>query len=380
MEPASLPELVATSGPVLVIGTGLLGTSVALALVRGGVEVQLEDASAQTQALARDLGAGALRGAESTDPRLVVVATPPDVAGAVAREALVRFPEAVVTDVASVKRQVERDVLAVGKPLDKAAARRYVGSHPMAGGAQTGPAAADADLFLGRPWVVVPHADSAPDAILAVRTLATDLRAVPATMGAKEHDDAVALVSHVPQLTSSLLAGRLHDAAEPALGLAGQGLRDMTRIAASDPNLWASIIVGNAGPVTRVLRALREDLDVLIDGISKAAVGGPLAEGAAGPVALAVQRGSEGQRRIPGKHGGAPRQYASVVVLVPDEPGELGRLFSETGELRVNIEDLRIEHSAGQKVGLATISVEPAAARTLEEGLTERGWRIVTNG
>lgn len=368
----------ATAGPVLVIGTGLLGTSIALGLTRAGVDVQLQDASATTEALARDLGAGTIRESNSPEPRLVVVATPPEAVAPIVRGALMQFPGAVVTDVASVKSEVERGVLFFGGPLNPRDSGRYVGSHPMAGGTQTGPAAADADLFIGRPWVVVPHDGSTSEAALAVRTLATDLGAVPRTMQAADHDASVALVSHLPQLTSSLMAAQLAAAEEPALALAGQGLRDMTRIAASDPKLWAAIIAGNARPVLDVLRGLRADLDAVIDGVERAAHDGPLAEGAAGPVARLVQRGADGQRRIPGKHGGAPRQYATVVVLVPDAPGELGRLFGEIGELEVNIEDVRLEHFAGQKVGMATLSVDPAAALTLENGLTDRGWRTVT--
>lgn len=370
----------ATRGPVLIIGTGLLGTSIALALTSAGVAVQLADASPHTQALARDLGAGTLRDAGSPDPALVVVATPPDTVAAIVRGALAQFPGAVVTDVASVKTQVERGVLCAGGPLDPRHARRYVGSHPMAGSAFTGPTAADADLFAGRPWVVVPHEDSDPAAVLAVRTLATDLGAVPATMGAAEHDGAVALVSHLPQIASSLVGARLRDAQEAALELAGQGLRDVTRIAASDPKLWSAILVGNAGPVAAALRALREDLDSILEALESAERQGPTAPDTNGPIARAVQAGAEGQGRIPGKHGGAPQRYASVVVLVPDEPGNLGRLFGEIGELGVNVEDVRLEHAAGMSVGMATVSVLPGAVTALEEGLDARGWRVVPGG
>jgi prephenate dehydrogenase len=93
-----------------------------------------------------------------------------------------------------------------------------------------------------------------------------------------------------------------------------------------------------------------------------------------------VAAGNTGVARIPGKHGGAPRRYAEVSVLVPDQPGELGRLFGEVGEAGVNIEDLHLEHSAGQPVGLAILSVDPAAATRLEDELDRRGWRLVAGG
>ena len=193
----------------------------------------------------------------------------------------------------------------------------------------------------------------------------------------------------MPQLVSSLLAARLEDLPESALALAGQGLRDTTRIAASDPRLWAAIVVGNAGPVAGVLRRVREDLDALIAGVEAAVVdpgsreyaapGGAeqIAPGAVGAIADVMGRGNAGRARIPGKHGGAPRRYAEVQVLVPDSPGELGRLFSDVGAAGVNVEDFSMEHSPGQSAGLAMVSVLPAAAAHLEAALDARGWRVV---
>ncbi len=363
-----------TTGPVKVVGTGLLGTSIALALSGLGVRVLLSDTSPSALALARDMGAGEPVTADSPEPVLVVVATPPDIAGPVVVEELDRHPGAVVTDVASVKAVIAAEV---AEGADAAHRGRYVGSHPMAGRERSGAAAADADLFAGRPWVIAARDDADPAATATVRGLALDLGALPVVLEPQEHDDAVAVVSHVPQLAASLVASRLVDAPEAALSLAGQGLRDVTRIAASDPRLWSAILVGNAAPVAAELRELRADLDVLIDGLDRAAAQGPLAPGAVGALSQVITHGNTGVGRIPGKHGGAPRRYATVQVLVPDQPGELGRLFSEVGELGVNIEDLLIEHSAGAKAGIAHLQVVPAAAAALEEGLTNRGWRVV---
>lgn len=373
-----------TRGPVLVVGTGLLGTSLALALTAAGVQVQLSDTSPTSLALARDMGAGRVRASGDAEPRMVVVATPPDVAASVVVRELDAHPGAVVTDVASVKNRVAAEVRARGGE----GARRYVGSHPMAGRERSGAAAADSDLFAGRPWVVVGEGAD-PEAVLRVRNLAVDVGATPVAMGAAEHDAAVAAVSHVPQLLSSLLAARLEDLPESALALAGQGLRDTTRIAASDPRLWSAIVVGNAGPVAELLRAVRDDLDILITGVGPAALppdspeyaapGGAetIAPGAVGAVTDVMSRGNTGRARIPGKHGGAPRRYAVVQVLVPDSAGELGRLLSDVGAAGVNIEDFSLEHSAGQSAGLAMLSVLPAAAQGLQEALDARGWRVV---
>jgi prephenate dehydrogenase len=182
----------------------------------------------------------------------------------------------------------------------------------------------------------------------------------------------VALVSHVPQLVASLLAGRFVTAHEGSLRLAGQGVRDTTRIAASAPELWVQILGSNSEPVVDVLDALAGDLADVASALRH-----PDAPGARRAVADTIRRGHEGVERLPGKHG-QNRRFAQVVVMVDDTPGQLGRLFGELGELDVNVEDLRLEHSPGAQFGLAEISVVPGAARRAVDGLTARGWRIAS--
>ncbi|WP_029287364.1 prephenate dehydrogenase [Cellulomonas sp. HZM] len=366
----------ATRGPVRVVGTGLLGASVGLALRAEGVDVVLDDPSRTALALARDVGAGRPATAEDDEPALVLVAAPPDVTAAVVAAELAAHPHAVVTDVASVKGHVLDELRASGADLT-----RYVGSHPMAGRERSGPSAAVPDLFLGRPWVIASSGESSDEAVLAVRALAVDLGAVPVVLDARRHDEAVALVSHVPQVMSSLVAARLEHADDVALGLAGQGLRDVTRIAASDPALWTSILAANAGAVRDVLVALRDDLDVVVDALGRAdEASGPetVAPGVLTAIAGAVAHGNAGVARIPGKHGGAPRRYTVVTVLVPDAPGELARLLTEVGEAGINLEELVLEHAAGRPAGMAHISVLPGGAAHLEAELTARGWRLVS--
>jgi prephenate dehydrogenase len=358
-----------------VVGTGLLGASVGLALTTRGVDVTLSDPSRTALALARDVGAGRPAAPDDAEPALVVVAAPPDVTADVVRAELAAHPGAVLTDVASVKGYVLRELREAGADLS-----RYVGSHPMAGRERSGPAAAVPDLFVGRPWVIVDSGESTPAALLAVRSLATDLGGVPTTLDADEHDAAVALVSHVPQVMSSLVASRLRGAAPDALGLAGQGLRDVTRIAASDPALWTSILAANAAAVREVLLALRDDLDVTLGALGSAAqASGPedVALGALARIAQTIADGNTGVGLVPGKHGGAPRTYAVVTALVPDRPGELARLLTDVGNAGVNLEELQLEHAAGRPVGMASVSVDPARSAHLEAELTARGWRLV---
>jgi prephenate dehydrogenase len=187
---------------------------------------------------------------------------------------------------------------------------------------------------------------------------------------AQRHDEAVALVSHAPQLVASLVAARLLEATAPALGLAGQGVRDVTRIAASDPALWVQILSANAAQVRPVLVALRDDLDAVL-----AALSAPTAPGAPRALADALAAGNAGVARIPGKHG-TDLTTTALTVLVDDTPGQLARLLTEIGELGVNLEDLRLEHSPGAPVGIVEVQVAPEAAPALEADLAARGWRV----
>ncbi|MFG6493600.1 prephenate dehydrogenase [Microbacterium sp. P03] len=354
------------SGTVRIVGAGLLGSSIGHALSALGIDVALADSSRAQLRLAIDYGAG--RAAVAGDaPSLVVVAVPPDVVADVIERELSDFPDAVVTDVASVKLEPLRDLRARGVDL-----ARYIGSHPLAGRERGGAISARADIFVGRPWVVCRDEETSAKDLALVEGLALDLGATPLEMTPEEHDRSVALVSHVPQLVASLLAGRFVDAPEGSLRLAGQGVRDTTRIAASAPELWVQILGANSAPVVDVLDALAADLSAVAGALRV-----PEAPGARRAVADAIRRGNEGVERLPGKHG-QNRRFESVVVMVDDTPGQLGRLFGELGDLDVNVEDLRLEHSPGAQFGLAEISVVPSAVRPAVEGLQARGWKIAS--
>lgn len=357
-----------TRGPVRIVGTGLLGASIGLALRERGVEVQLADASPSALRLAADYGAG--RAAEPDDaPALVVVAVPPEAVPTTVVAELAAHPDALVTDVASVKSSILAELRAHGVDLT-----RYVGSHPMAGRERGGAVSARADLFLGRPWVIAPHEDVLDAQLHAIEDLALDVGAAPVRMSAEQHDHGVALVSHVPQVVASLLAARLVAAADAEVGLAGQGLRDTTRIAASNPELWVQILGANSAAVSGILAEYRDDLDRLIEALRD-----PLGAGAPRTIAETLVAGNEGVTRIPGKHG-QDRRYATLLVTVPDRPGELGRLLTEMGEEGVNMEDLRLEHSPGAQVGFAEIAVLPEAAHRLATALEARGWSLSEPG
>ncbi|MEO5992662.1 MAG: prephenate dehydrogenase [Arthrobacter sp.] len=356
------------NGPVVVVGTGLLGTSIALGLRGRGVAVFLSDPSPTNQAVAVDIGAGLpLARLAGAQPQLVVVAAPPDVTADVVERALTDYPEATVVDIASVKAGIQSELRGRGADL-----RLYVGTHPMAGREKSGPVAARGELFTSMPWVLCPSAETQPDALEAARALASDLGAVVSEFGAEEHDEAVALVSHVPQVVASLVASRLQGTPLHALSLAGNGLRDVTRIAASDPTLWVQILGANADKVVAILHGVRADLNRVIGTLEE-----PTAPGARLDLAQLISEGNAGQSRIPGKHGGPPQAYSWLTVLVDDTPGQIARLLTEIGEIGVNLEDLRLDHSSGQNVGMVEISVLPNKHELLIEALNDRGWRVL---
>lgn len=352
------------TGPVRIVGVGLLGASIGLGLRAKGIEVILADASPTHLAIAVDYGAG--RPAAPGDrPQLIVVCVPPDVTADVVAAELDAFPEAIVTDVASVKVAVYESLRDRGADLS-----RYIGTHPMAGRERGGPMSGRADLFAGRPWVVVDHGNMSYQDAAAIDDLILDLGATLVELTPEQHDAAVALVSHVPQVVSSLMARRLIEAPHASVNLAGQGLRDVTRIAASDPELWVQILGQNAQPVVEILRGYRDDLDRFIDALENMD-----APGARRRVAEELFGGNTGLERLPGKHG-VDRRYASLTVMVDDRPGQLAKLFHDVGDADANIEDLRLEHSPGAQVGLAEISVLPEVLERLTDELAARGWRI----
>jgi prephenate dehydrogenase len=348
---------------IVVIGTGLIGTSVALALRERGSAVWLADADPAAAKLASDLGAGDLLPDALAEPAdVAVIAVPPAAVAATLADAQARALARCYTDVASVKQLPVAQARARGCDLAS-----FVPGHPLAGREKHGPAAARADLFLGRTWALCPAPETSPESAAAVTELVRACGAVPVHADAAAHDRWVALVSHAPHLVAAAMAARLEDAPHEALGLAGQGLRDVTRIAAGDTGLWTQILAANAAPVAEVLAKVAGDL---------AEAARALTGAAQQPVAALLDRGRAGVARIPGKHGGAAPQFSVVQVVISDQPGELARLFRVAGAAEVNIEDVRIEHSPGLPVGVAELSVRPAEAAPLLDALEAGGWPV----
>jgi prephenate dehydrogenase len=347
---------------VVVVGAGLVGASIGCALTARGIPVHLRDQKPSHALVAAELGAGTVEPPVEHDVTLVVAAVPPNALPGVIRDALVRYPGATVTDVGSVKAGVLAALWDSGLELE-----RYVGSHPMAGSQHSGPLTARADLFEDRTWVITPHRRSAPASVAAVAAMVQACRARQVIMDVDDHDAAVARVSHLPHLMSVLMAGHLNSVPPEHLVLAGQGLRDVTRVAGGDPELWEQILGANSAAVLLELRSVQDRLDRVIKAVESPA---------SGELQAQLSLGVEGTRRIPGKHGATQVAYTQVVVEIPDAPGALGRLFALVGDAGVNVEDISIEHDQVRQVGYLALSVAPDQAPGLTAAMTAHGWSV----
>jgi prephenate dehydrogenase len=360
----------------VVIGAGLIGTSVALALRGLGITVWLSDADPEAARLAAGLGAGELlpaAGVPGGPADVAVLAVPPAVVASELAAAQGRGLARCYTDVASVKELPVRLARELNCDLSS-----YVPGHPLSGRERSGPAAARADLFLGRPWVICPLAENDDAAIFAATGLALACGAQPVQVSPAEHDHWVALVSHAPHAVAAAMAARLEYAEPGALALAGQGLRDVTRIAAGDPGMWLQILTANAGPASQVLRGVADEVGHAAAVLDRIAGRDDVAaqEVAAKELAELLARGNAGVGRIPGKRGGPAPEFVVVQVIIPDQPGELARLFRAAGDAGINIEDVDIEHSPGLAVGVAELWVRPEAADQLSAVLAAGGWPV----
>lgn len=345
---------------VRIVGSGLIGTSIGLALRKADVAVTMVDSDGAAQSLAQDLMGPSVN---DLPIDLILIATPSHaIAGVISGELTTQLlPNLNVTfmDVASVKAQPLLDVSQSRLPSS-----RFLPSHPMAGREIGGAESARADLFEGCTWVYDPSGVE-PESIERGLELISLCGASALAMSSAEHDLAVALISHLPQLFATLLARQLEGAQPSYLELSGAGLRDTTRIAASSPALWSEIVSANSQAIKPLLEKVRVELESLISNLDQ-------------PRFLAdfIEGGNRGRAAIPGKHGGASRSYTHLPVVIEDKPGQLAALFEECAAASVNIEDLSIEHSPEQFTGLITLALSSTDAATLFGHLEKAGWKV----
>ena len=341
---------------VRIVGAGLIGTSIGLALTAKNIPVEMVDVDSRNQGLAQDL-TGSI---SISDPELIILATPLRALSQVINEQYALNPNSTFMDVCSVKVEPLQKVKSSELPL-----RQFVGTHPMAVREVGGAESARADLFLSRSWVVTPDSQTDPKALSLVKSVIQLLGATCVELDASSHDAAVAQVSHLPQIMATLLAGSLQGVAPAWLDLAGAGLRDTTRIAASDENLWKEIINSNSKEIKGLLTTLHDELGVMIDALDDQE-----------KIAEIMRKGRDGRNLIPGKHGGKAREYTYVPIVIDDKPGQLGAIFNECAAMSVNVEDLAIEHSPGQLNALITLAFSADDALRLSTHLSSIGWNV----
>jgi prephenate dehydrogenase len=351
---------------VAVLGTGLMGTSVAMAAARAGGSVAGWDADSATTARAAALGGFSLAASleeavEGTD--LVIVCTPIPTIASVVAAALAATTTTIVTEVGSIMGSVSRHVLADAAPEDRP---RYVPGHPMGGSERSGPEHASPSVLDGIVWVVSPTETSDLGAAQALETWIERLGARPVRMRADRHDRLVAFVSHLPQVASTALMSlaATEEADEPEiLLLAAGGFRDLTRLAASDAGLWSSILLANRDQIA-------EAIDLYVDRLRslRADVAGSRGDAVRSTFAQA----KEARLRLATK----PQVKAGVAVLqveVPDRPGALAALTAILADGRVNIEDLQIVHSPEGGRGTVHLTVAAPAVGLATEVLVGGG-------
>ncbi|MGW0531041.1 prephenate dehydrogenase [Streptomyces sp. NPDC003032] len=364
-----------------VIGTGLIGTSVALAVSGRGVTVFLSDRDPGAARTAAALGAGLAREpGETVD--LAVIAVPPSRVGAVLTEAQERGLARTYTDVASVKAEPEQ--AALRRAPDPA---RYIGGHPLAGRERSGPLAARAELFRDRNWVLTPSRLTSDEAFERALELVALCDAVPVVMRSQEHDAAVAVTSHVPHLMASLMAARLREGPAGLSRVAGQGLRDATRIAAGDSRLWSDILQANAAAVAGVLKDLHTDLSRLVPALDALArPGGADRDLGMRTLVDLLDRGISGLAGIPaaGPGSGGPADEGGdghgVRVAVAERPGELARLLAAVTDLGVAAEDAAVDTAGGGAGFTVRFAVPARTADKLADVLGAEGWDVVREG
>lgn len=361
---------------VVVVGIGLIGGSLAAAMRRRrlaeivlGVDTHdetrdwaIENGIVDDALSPRDAFRAGWFGPDGGD--LVVLATP--ALGTV--DWLARLGEVgyagVVTDVASTKAAV---VEAAIRYLGPEAV--FVGGHPMAGSERSGVKAADPDLFEGAYYVLTPVGSTDVDAYRRINQLVTSLGARVVPVDARKHDEAVAVISHVPHVTAAALinvaAARSAAAGEDVLRLAAGGFKDMTRIAAGSPDLWTGICLDN-------VEALVHGVDDLIDEL--ACFSTYLSDGNRTAIRAWLTAAAEVRRELPAQWVPASTALFELLIPMTDRPGVVAEVTMAVGGAGCNIEDIEIDHQTEDRALLRLVITDEGDREGLIAALRSLGY------
>ncbi|MDR3687220.1 MAG: prephenate dehydrogenase/arogenate dehydrogenase family protein [Coriobacteriia bacterium] len=363
---------------VAIVGVGLIGGSLAAGLKRTANAPRVvgidTDAASLELAVARGIideaslpdgdSARAWLGDDGVD--LVVLATPARfVEGWLHTLADQRF-HGVVTDVASTKSGVlaaVRDVLPDPS--------RFVGGHPMAGSELSGVSAAKADLFDGAYWLLTPSADTDPEAFSAMHALVTGIGARVISVDAASHDEAVAIVSHVPHVTAAALVdlAAAHSGERGELmRLAAGGFKDTTRIAAGSAELWTGICLDNAVALSEGIEELRSRLE----GFETV-----LRARDAEAIRMWLERAAEVRRSLPAQWVPATTQLTELAVPMLDRTGVVAEITGAASRAGCNIEGIDIDHQSESSAVLVLVLTDEGDFGALIADLEQRGYEPV---
>lgn len=343
----------------VVVGTGLIGASIGLALQAAGWHVTGRDTDADRLAAAVAVGAV---NATGDDPaaELTFVATPVSAVASEVRHAL-DTTNGLVTDVASVKSPL---VALMGDP-------RFVGGHPMAGSEQEGPGGARADLFVGATWVLTPLPGTDDDAFAAVRSVVSSFGAEVVALAPDQHDRMVAVVSHVPHLAAATLMSLADERADQhraLLRLAAGGFRDMTRVASGHPAIWPDICAENRNAIVDELGRFITELSVVRDIV---------ATGDRGALVQRLEQARAARRNLPTRLASVD-DLVEIRMPIADEAGALARVLLLAAEMGVSVADVEIAHSVEGDGGVLVLVVEAEPARQLVAALEASGSHPLT--
>jgi prephenate dehydrogenase len=337
---------------VAIIGTGLIGASVGLALREQGWATVGWDPSPTALGLAAerhatDSAASVDEAIEDVD--LIVLSGPLEANLATLRRL---ETDALVTDVTSVKVPL---LSAVRDGV------RFVGGHPMAGREHSGPEAASAALFRGAPWVICDDGAAAED-VERLRSIVGSLGANPVVMSAQRHDQVVAAVSHLPHLLAVALVNTVTGNPDAAELMSGS-FRDLTRVASAESSWWPEVLVSNADAVAGALDDLVHSLESLGSRVRAGDIAGL-------GTALDEARARRGSMAPP---------VAVVQVVLQDKPGEIGAVGHALQRSKVDVRDLQLRHAVHGGGGILSLSVRPGEAETLKAALVAEGFEIETD-
>ena len=345
---------------VRIIGSGLIGTSIALALKSKNVSIQMVDKDLKAQKLATDLVVGEIL----ENPDLVIVCASLAENLNLIVSALKENPRSIVMDVSSVKSNLLDEVAKLSGNTSN-----FLSTHPMAGREVSGAQSARSDLFLGRAWIGISSDVTSEDAKNFLTQLVEICGATLYWLTDAEHDGAVAAISHLPQILSTGLAYTLDQDGVDSLNLSGQGLRDLLRLSGSNPRLWSELLVANKDALAEYLQSMSSTISLFQKSLETADFK---------KLEEIFSVGNRVYSSIPGKHGGKSRNYAYLPIVINDEPGQLAKIFNECAKINVNIEDLSIEHSPGQQTGLITLAINERDVENLSKHLQNAGWNVHT--